>query len=96
MSQDRDQERRRCGLCGKILRPYDSISVAGVGDRCYRCFNEETANQLGVDFDNTAIAPFVIADIDGVRHRFEIRSMLVATGHAMSAREVGKPGAKGG
>jgi hypothetical protein len=26
--------------------------------------------------------------LDGGRHRFEIRSMLVPTGHAMSAREV--------
>jgi hypothetical protein len=46
------------------------------------------ADRLGVDFDNTPIAPIVVTDVDGVRHRFEIRSMLVATGHAMSAREV--------
>ena len=85
---DGDEERRRCGLCGKILRPYDSISVAEVGERCYRCFNEELADRLGIDFDNTPIAPIVVTDVDGVRHRFEIRSMLVGTGHAMSAREV--------
>lgn len=96
MSHDRNQERRRCGLCRKILRAHDSISIAGVGDRCYRCFNDETADELGVDFDNTAMPPFAVTDVDGVRHRFEIRSMLVPTGHAMSAREVGKPGAKGG
>ena len=85
---DRDEERRRCGLCGKILRPNDSISVADVGERCDRCFNEEVAERLGVDFDNTPIAPIVVTDVDGVRHRFEIRSMLVGTGHAMYAREV--------
>ncbi len=96
MSHDRNQERRRCGLCRKILRAHDSISIAGVGDRCYRCFNDETADRLGVDFDNTAIPPFAITDVDGVQHRFEIRSMLVPTGHAMYAREVGKRGAKGG
>jgi len=96
MSHDRNQKRHRCGLCKRILRPDDSLSVAGVGHRCYRCFNDETADQLGVAFDNTAIAPFAITDVDGVRHRFEIRSMLVATGHAMQAREVGKPGARGG
>lgn len=93
---DQDEKRRRCGLCGKILRPYDSISVAGMGERCSRCFNEESADRLGIDFDNTPIAPIVVTDVDGVRHRFEIRSMLVPTGHAMYAREVGKRGARGG
>jgi hypothetical protein len=54
------------------------------------------AERLGVDFDNTPIAPVVIPDVDGVRHRFEIRSMLVGTGHAMYAREVGHRDARGG
>ena len=93
---ERDKERRRCGLCRKILRPNDSISVAEVGERCYRCFNEELAERLGVDFDNTPIAPIVVTDVDGVRHRFEIRSMLVGTGHAMHAREVRHRDAQGG
>jgi hypothetical protein len=50
---DRDHERRRCGRCGKMLHAYDSISVADTGERCYRCFNKELAERLGVDFDNT-------------------------------------------
>ena len=93
---DRDEERRRCGICGKSLRPYDSISVTDVGERCNRCFNQELADRLGIAFDNTPIAPIVVADADGVRHRFEIRSMLVGTGHAMYAREVGSRDAAGG
>src|SRR5829696_1020125 len=92
----RDNERRRCGLCGKVLRPYDSVSVTDVGERCYRCFNEELADRLGIAFDNTPMAPIVVADADGVRHRFEIRSMLVGTGHAMYAREVTSRDAAGG
>lgn len=71
---DQDEERRRCGLCGKVLQPYDSISVAEVGERCSRCFNKELAERLGVDFDDTPIAPIVVTDVDGVRHRFEIQS----------------------
>lgn len=93
---DGDEERHRCGLCGKTLRPFDSISVADVGERCYRCFNEEMADRLGIDFDNTPIAPITVADVDGVRHRFEIRSMLVGTGHAMYAREVKNRDGEGG
>ena len=91
---DQDEEQRRCGLCGTILRPYDSIAVAEAGERCYPCFNEKLAERLGVD--NTPIAPIVVTDVDGVRHRFEIRSMLVGTGHAMSAREVRHRDARGG
>ena len=83
-----NEERRRCRLCGNVLRSHDSISVADVGERCCRCFNDESADILGIDFDNRPIAPIEVTDIDGVRHRFEIRSMLVATGHVMSAREV--------
>src|SRR5439155_16636052 len=64
--------------------------------RCYRCFNAELADRLGIAFDNTPIAPIVVADADGVRHRFHIRSMLVATGHAMYAREVRHRDARGG
>lgn len=93
---DPDEERRRCGLCGKVLQPYDSISVAEVGERCSRWFNKELAERLGVDFDNTPIAPIVVTDVDGVRHRFEIRSRLVGTGHAMSAREIRKLDERGG
>lgn len=43
-----DDGRRRCGLCGKVFRPYDSISVTDVGDRCFRWFNQELADRLGV------------------------------------------------
>ena len=93
---DRDQARRRCGLCGTTLRPADSISVAEVGERCYRCFNDEAAERLGVDFDNTPIPPLVVTAVDGLRHRFAIRSMLVSTGHAMYAREVRQRDARGG
>ncbi len=56
-------DRSTCGLCGKTLRPYDTIAVAGVGERCYRCFNEETAQRLGADFDNTPIEPIVLTDV---------------------------------
>jgi hypothetical protein len=93
---DGDEERRRCGVCGKVLRPHDSISVTDVGERCYRCFNEELADRLGIAFDNTPIAPIVVADAEGVRHRFEIRSMLIGTGHAMYACEVRSRDAAGG
>ncbi len=60
------------------------------------CFNEELAHRLGINVDNTPIAPIVVTDVDGVRHRFQIRSMLVGTGHAMHAREARNCDARGG
>src|SRR5262249_59681649 len=80
-------EQNACGRCGQPLKPHDSISVADVGLRCYPCFNEETAMRMGVDFDNTALQPVVVSDVDDVEHTFEFRSMLVPTGHALYARE---------
>jgi hypothetical protein len=77
-----------CGRCGQIINPDATISVSGVGQRCYRCFNEEMSARLGVAFDNTALDPIVLADPDGVVRTFAIRSMLAPTGHAMSAEEV--------
>jgi hypothetical protein len=76
-----------CGRCRQSLKPYESISVTDVGVRCYRCFNEETAARMDVDFDNTALEPVTVVDAGGVDHTFEFRSMLVGTGHALHARE---------
>jgi hypothetical protein len=67
--------------------PRERISVADVGLRCYPCFNEETAALMGVAFDHTPLQPVTVRDVDGVEHTFEFRSMLVPTGHALSARE---------
>jgi hypothetical protein len=52
------------------------------------------AAHLGVAFDDTALQPIVLADHDGVPRTFEIRSILVPTGHEMIAQEVPyRPGA---
>jgi hypothetical protein len=80
-------ERHVCGRCGQPLKSHESISVADVGLRCCRCFNEETAALMGVAFDNTPLQPVTVSDVDGVEHTFEFRSMLVPTGHALYARE---------
>jgi hypothetical protein len=80
-------ERNVCGRCGQPLKSHESISVANVGLRCYRCVNGETAAVIGVDFDHTPLQPVILSDTDGVQHTFEFRSMLVPTGHALYARE---------
>lgn len=81
----------RCGKCGRDLGAGESISVTGVGERCYPCFNEEIAARMGLDFDDTPVQPIELADADGVTHRFEIQPLLVATGREMIAKEVPRP-----
>ena len=78
-----------CGLCGAPIEPSETISVVGEGDRCHACFNREAGDRLGLAFDNTPLQPIVVTDIDGIPHTFEIRSMLVPTGHSMEALETG-------
>jgi hypothetical protein len=84
-----------CGRCMQRLKPHETISVAGVGLRCYRCVNEETSAMMGVDFDTTPLQPVTVPDADGMAHTFEFRSMLVATGHALHAREALPAGREG-
>ena len=81
----------QCGKCGRTFGAGELISVTGVGERCYTCFNEEMAARMGVEFDATPVQPIELADADGVRHRFEIQSLLAATGREMIAQEVPRP-----
>jgi len=78
----------KCGACGKPLGSFETITLAGEGDRCHPCFNREMADRLGVNFDNTPLQPIVLADADGIPHTFQVRSMLVATGREMEALEM--------
>jgi hypothetical protein len=78
----------RCGVCGKPLESGETIHVAEQGPRCYRCFNRETADRLGIDFNEPEFQPVVLEDADGAPHTFKSRSMLVPTGHEMEALEV--------
>ena len=50
---------------------------------------------MGVDFDNSPLQPVTVTDTGGVEHTFEFRSMLVATGHALHAREALPAGREG-
>ena len=78
----------RCGRCGRSIRPDETITVSEAGERCYPCFNDEVTARLGVAFDNAVLQPIVLAGHDGAPRTFEIRSMLVPTGHEMIAQEV--------
>jgi hypothetical protein len=78
----------RCAACGRTLRPDETITVVGVGERCDACFNAEMAQRLNVDFDDTPLAPVVLTGPDGVPRTFKVRSRLAPTGHVMETLEV--------
>jgi len=76
-----------CGACGAALGPSETIHVAGEGPRCYRCFNSEIAERIGIDYDEPQLPPIVVDDANGTPHTFLIRSILVPTGYEMEALE---------
>jgi len=76
-----------CSACGKPIGSLEVIHVAGEGPRCYHCFNRETADRLGINFDQPPFKPIVLQDADGTSHTFTFRSMLVPTGHEIEVLE---------
>jgi hypothetical protein len=79
-----------CGVCGHPLGPFNGVTSDGAS-RCFDCYNRETAERLGIDFDETPIEPVVVPDADGAPHSFVIRSLLVPTGREMIAVETPYP-----
>jgi hypothetical protein len=69
------------------LAPADTITVVDVGERCHGCFNAEMADRLGVDLAPSSFQPVELTGADGVPHTFQIRSMLLPTGHELEALE---------
>ena len=78
----------KCGACGTVLGSGETIHVAGEGIRCYPCFNRETADRLGIHFDERQFQPIVLEDADGAPHTFKFRSMFMPTGHEIEALEI--------
>jgi hypothetical protein len=79
-----------CVVCGCEPASFESVIVAGIGQHCFRCYNQDVARRMGVEFDNSSLAPVTLNDTEGVPHHFEIRSRLVPTGHVMEAIEIRK------
>ena len=78
----------RCGRCGRDLASATFLNVGDRGVRCFPCFNDETAARMGVAFDTTRLGPIELPDNDRAMHRFDVKSLLVATGHEMIAEEI--------
>ena len=78
-----------CGRCNNQFDQGDPFAVLDVGQRCYRCFNLDMAGQLGVAFEDVQFQPVALyTDSGGVVHTFQIRSMLVPSGHELEAVEM--------
>jgi hypothetical protein len=78
----------QCTRCNKSIWAVETIHVAGKGQFCYACFNDDTAKAGDLPFDNAEMPPVTLHDIERRPHTFHIRSMLVPTGHEMEAIEL--------
>ncbi len=70
-----------CEECGSRIRFAEGVRLEGPGRAvrllCNKCFNQFKAKAMDLDFEHPAFSPVTMEDCEGVRHRFEIRTMLM-------------------
>lgn len=81
-----------CDQCDSAV-PVFEITHAGnieTGYRnlCSRCFNEEVARQIGLEFDHIAFQPVELSDARGERHRFHFVLRHLGTMLTLEALEI--------
>jgi len=82
-----------CEECGSRVRFAEGVRLEGPGRAvrllCNKCFNQFKAKAMDLDFEHPAFSPVAMEDCEGVRHRFEIRTMLM--GELVTLRAVEEP-----
>ena len=89
----RKQSPYRCEECGKEVAGHESVSLSSSGGEarllCWRCFNTETAEAMGlVGFRHVDFEPVRLTGSRGRQHEFHIRTRLMGPGVALDAYEV--------
>ncbi|WP_342616731.1 hypothetical protein [Rhodoferax sp. GW822-FHT02A01] len=86
-----------CERCGKPAPDHDFIYFgpeAGTRLLCTQCFNARVAEKAQIDdFDNRALEPISLPDVDGVDHVFHFQATLLGPMVVLDAFELmeGKP-----
>ena len=81
-----------CSACGANVSSYDGVSVGykeGTKFMCSKCYNESTAEYLGLDYEHVSFDPLTLQDLDGVPHTFEFHPQLFGDQLSLQALEVG-------
>lgn len=78
----------KCRECGQRVAGFESISLAGEGVYCYRCYNQDMARRMGVDVEDIHIDGVQMTGADGRSHTFRVRSHLFGDKHVVQAIEL--------
>jgi hypothetical protein len=85
-----NEDKVECVVCGELVPGYDTIYISGKeGSRCHcrRCYNENVARTMALNFEHPDFEPIILKDRDGVPHEFRFRTHLMPIGLFMDAHE---------
>ena len=86
------QKRAPCEKCGKMVAPYESVSLGSIEEGyqhlCMVCTNAEIAEHAGVDFKHPEYLPMTLTDVEGIEHEFHFNTRLLGDRVAISALEI--------
>ena len=86
------QKREPCEKCGKMVAPYQSVSLGSAEGKyqylCMACTNADIAEQAGVNFKHPEYQPMALPDIDGIEHEFHFNTRLLGDRVVISALEI--------
>jgi hypothetical protein len=84
------EDKERCVVCGELVPGYDTIYISGKEGsfcHCRRCYNEDVARAMALDFEHPNFEPIILKDTDGVTHEFRFRTHLLPLGLFIDAHE---------
>jgi len=81
-----------CEKCGKLIAPYESVSLGSIEEGhqrlCMACTNTEIAKRNGVNFKHPEYQPMTLTDSEGVEHEFHFNTRFLGDRVAISALEI--------
>ena len=84
-----------CKKCSVGIAGFESITVSGDGNFCYRCYNRWIALRMDAEVDDIHIDGVNMTGVDGRTHTFRVRSHLFGDKHVVQAIELQKGQPKG-
>jgi len=93
-----NQQKKRCAGCGDEVPSYDGVHLtAGDTHRflCSECYNRNTAEAFGFDFEHLSFQPVTLEDRDGEEHAFHFQTRLLGDLIYIQALEIKEGEPKG-
>jgi hypothetical protein len=82
----------KCERCGKEVHNYNDFIMAYTENGnyiplCFRCYNKEISEAIGIEFDEIDLQPILLQDADGTDHTFYFSVRLMEVGLVLRAFE---------